>query len=377
MKKLSLGLMAVMLAFTVGCGAKKEITPIDNSTKIIQINKSFITENDFKRRFDSEIKTSFLAQQKIDINAPEQRLLYLVIKDKIVNSLIIKELIKQEIQKRNIKISDKDVNQEIDILAKNVGSVDKLKSVLAQNNVDFDDFKNNIKNDLKVKKLIDSLAITKVSDKDVKKFYDENKTDKFTNPDQVRASHILISASLDDIKTRLTAIDENLSEDEATLKAFEEIKVLKNKAEQVLREVKANPNDFANLAKKYSEDFSSAKKGGDLGFFTHKEMVKEFSNAAFSLKPDTISGIVKSDFGYHIIKVTDRKKAGITPFNEVKPEIKTYLENQNKLVVMEKFIKGLKNSAKITFNNEEYDPSKIKTELQKITGKKPAQKSVK
>ena len=97
-----------------------------------------------------------------------------------------------------------------------------------------------------------------------------------------------------------------------------------------------------------SEDTASAVKGGDLGFFTAQEMVPEFSKAAFSTKPSQIHDkVVKSQYGYHIILVTDRATAGTDPYEKVQNDIKGYLENQIQLENIDKLTESLKKNAKI------------------------------
>jgi len=382
MKKLSLGFLAICLAFLVGCAKKDDVaTKPDNSKQIIKVNAGVITENMFNEMMDNEVDASFLAQRKIDLKDPQNRLIYLIFKDRVVNELIIKELLNQEIAKRRIEISDKEVDKSIQEIVTKLGGKDKFESTLALNNIDPDKFRETVKNDLKLKKLINSLAITAVTENDVKKFYNENKAQKFTYPDMVRAKHILVSAQIDDIKARVETTNPGISPAELDKKVQEELNKAKAKAENILKQVKANPEKFDQIAKAQSEDPSTSQNGGDLGFFTRKDMVKPFSDAAFALKPDSISDVVKTDFGYHIIKVVDRKKAGITPLEEVKAEIHKYLEDQSKVNVLQKFIEGLKNTAKITYLDEQYDPAKIQNEI-KVLAKShqpgaPAQKTVK
>ena len=105
------------------------------------------------------------------------------------------------------------------------------------------------------------------------------------------------------------------------------------------------------MAKKYSDDKGSAQKGGDLGYFPREAMVKEFSDVAFSIKPDTISEIVVTRFGNHIILVTDRSAAGIAPFEQRQGEIKAYIQQDNKISALQKLSDGLKSNAKIEFRN--------------------------
>ncbi|CEN56062.1 SurA N-terminal domain-containing protein [Candidatus Methylopumilus turicensis] len=144
---------------------------------------------------------------------------------------------------------------------------------------------------------------------EAKKFYDENAS-KFQGDEQRRASHILIGFSAS-----------------ATPEAKAEAK---KKAEQVLAEVKKNPAKFAELAKKYSQDPGSAEKGGDLGAFGRGAMVKPFEDAAFSMKQGDVSGLVQSDFGYHIIKLNEILGQG-QGFEQLKPQIRAELMYQKAL----------------------------------------------
>lgn len=142
---------------------------------------------------------------------------------------------------------------------------------------------------------------------DVKKFYDENKT-RFTTDEERRASHILIKAGAD-----MSAADK------AKAKA---------KADELLAEARKNPAGFGELAKKNSEDPGSAANGGDLDFFGKGAMVKPFENAVYALKKGEISNVVQSDFGYHIIMLTDVRGGALRPFDEVKAGIEADLRRQ-------------------------------------------------
>jgi peptidyl-prolyl cis-trans isomerase D len=143
---------------------------------------------------------------------------------------------------------------------------------------------------------VDSLrASSQPAVRDVERNYNEN-IELYSTPEQVRASHILFKTA-------------GKKEDE-----------VKARAEQVLKEVKAG-GDFAALAKKYSEDEASAKQGGDLDFFPKGKMMPEFDEVAFSLQPGEVSGLVKTQYGFHIIKVTDKKAASTRPLDDVRAQI--------------------------------------------------------
>ena len=143
-----------------------------------------------------------------------------------------------------------------------------------------------------------------VSDAEVKAWYDSHK-DRYEVSEERRASHILILTKPDTDKEKAKA-----------------------KAEEVLAEVQKSPAKFAELAKKYSEDPGSAAKGGDLGFFGHGMMVKPFEEAVFKQKEGDVSGLVESEFGYHIIKLTGIKAGKLRPIEEVKAEIEGELKRQ-------------------------------------------------
>lgn len=150
-------------------------------------------------------------------------------------------------------------------------------------------------------------ATVQPTDADAKKYYDENVA-HYTTQREVRVSQILIAAP----KSGSPADDAKA----------------KTKAEQVLAEVKAHPDQFTQIAQKESQDPGSASKGGDLGYSTGGVLTgdKSFDNAAFALKKDEVSGLVRSAFGYHIIKATDVKPPVTKPFDEVKAQIEKDLK---------------------------------------------------
>jgi len=141
----------------------------------------------------------------------------------------------------------------------------------------------------------------------------------------VKASHILIKA-------------DPKADEAATHKA-------KEKIEKIQKRIK-NGEDFAALAKEFSEG-PSAPKGGDLGYFGPGRMVKPFETAAFNMEPDAVSDIVKTRFGYHLIKVTDKKPANQIALKDVQDKLKQFLKQQKVQKEVEAYVKKLKESALI------------------------------
>ncbi len=162
------------------------------------------------------------------------------------------------------------------------------------------------------------MSKSKVSDQEVKDFYDKHKQD-FTTTSQIRASHILVK-----------------TEDEAN-KVIERLK----KGEK-----------FETLAKELSLDKESAKRGGDVGFFGRGQMVPEFERAAAGLKVGQISGPVKTQFGYHIIKVTARKTGPVVEFDRVKEVIAQKLSGERQKEAFDKYIEQIRKDYNVTINKD-------------------------
>lgn len=163
-----------------------------------------------------------------------------------------------------------------------------------------------------------------IAEADVRKEYDAH-PERFSQGEERRVSHILIQA--------------DKSAGDAALKAAKE------KAEALLKQVAAKPDDFARLARENSQDPGSAEKGGDLGFFGRGAMVKEFEDAAFGLKKEgELSGVVQSDFGFHIIKLTAVKASKTRPFDEVKGEIAAELKRNEAARKYAELVEGFTNT---------------------------------
>lgn len=341
---------------------------------IVKVNNATVTQAEFDEMFDKAIGNSMFAKMGMDVKKDKEGFLYLMVKDKVVNELIVRELIDQEIAKRKIKVTKEDTENELKAIIDKVGSKEKFNEILKQNGISADQFKKDLFEEVKMKKLVESLAKVKVSEADAKKFYSAN-LGKFKYPEKVRASHILISANEQEIKEKISseAANKGLTPDEIKVKVDAELKIKLEKAQKILAEVKKDPASFEKFAKENSDDTESAKQGGDLGFFAKQDMVEPFAKAAFTNKPNTISEIVKTPYGYHIILVKDRMKAGQEPFEKVKGEIVSYLESQEQVKVLEKLIESLKKQSKIEYVNQEYNPTTIQEMLKKQAKKNPAQ----
>ena len=221
--------------------------------------------------------------------------------------------IRQEFDRRNTKVKfDYAILSQAD-LQKGLHPTDQeLKAFYDRNKASYN---NAIPEKRKIKYAIVDMgkvsAQTAVTAQDLQAYYDQHRDD-YRLPEQVKVSHILI-------KTPLPAADGKVDD-----KAVEAARV---KAEDVLKQVKAG-GDFAKLAEKYSDDPGSAKNGGSLGLVGRGRTVPEFEKAAFSLPKGQISDLVKSSYGYHIIRVDDKQDAHVKTLEEVKADIEPILKQQ-------------------------------------------------
>lgn len=340
-----------------GCGVKDQ-------QAIIKINDGVITQKDYNELMDKQIAQSPFGGM-MDIKSNKDGFFYLMTEQRVINQLIVQEILDQEAKARGIKVTNKDVDASIKTIIDKMGGREQLMSVLKQNGVSIGEFKKDVKSQVRMQKLANSVGKVKITDADCKKFYNKN-IDKFKHDDQVRASHILIEANPYKIQQELTS-DAKKKIDEKDLKAKVDEVMAQKKAEadKLAKELQLDNSKFAAYAKKYSEDVNSAKQGGDLGFFAKDKMVKEFADAAFSAKPNTVPDVVKTQFGYHIIMVTDRRAAGVMPYEKVKSDIKDYLTNEQQIKALDDLTAAAKKKSKIEFMDEKYNPDKINEKLHK------------
>lgn len=354
--KLLATLLVAGMLFT-GCGLK-------NSQAIIKVNDKVITQNDFDKLMDKQLSASPFAKMGLgDIKNDKNGVLYLMTERSVVTQLVIEELLNQEADNRGIKVTNKDVDEAINKIIDKLGGKDRLSEILKQNNVSIKQLKSDIKTQVKMQKLAQATENVKVSDKEVKDFYDKN-IDKFKHGEQIRAYHILLMTNPMQLGQEIAnESKKELSNDELSKKIDEKVKANEELANKIAKELKADNSKFAQYAKKYSQDTTTAQKGGDLGYFEAKVMVPEFSKAAFAAKPNTVVGPVKTQFGYHVILVTDRRPAGTESFDKVKNNLKESLTNEKEIKAIDDIVNAAKKKAKIEYVDKQYDPDEITKKL--------------
>ncbi|MCD8378488.1 MAG: peptidylprolyl isomerase, partial [Candidatus Gastranaerophilales bacterium] len=280
-------------------------------------------------------------------------------------------LLNQEMSKRNIAVSKEDTEKERQKMIDRIGSKEKFNEILKQNGITNSQFEDDLAQEIKMKKLVDIIHPVKISDAQAKAFYDKNAA-RFRYPDKVRASHILIAANPVEIKEKLSTKDNTLTEEQKNEKVKAEMIVKYQKAQALANQLKTTPDKFEAVAREKSDDPITAKNGGDIGFFAQKDMVKPFADAAFKQKPNTVSDVVQTPYGFHIIKVTDRMAAGQEPFIKIKEQLKLYLAAQEQVKALEQYINNLRADAVIQYMSDSYDPVKIEVKMKKIAAEKKA-----
>jgi peptidyl-prolyl cis-trans isomerase C len=243
-----------------------------------------------------------------------------------LNQLTSAELLYQAGQTLQIKDIDKQIEDKISQSKKRFPTEQDYKNAIKALDMTESDLREYTRRDLVISNYVQQNFASKisVSDEESKKFYDQN-IDKFKQSESVRASHILIG-----VDAKATDGDK---------------KKAREKAETVRRDL-AGGADFSKLAKEHST-CPSSQQGGDLGYFGKGQMVPAFEQVAFTLKPGEISDVVETQFGYHIIKVVDKKDASTTPYKDVKIRIADYLKNQKLNAAVTSYLDEARKTAKI------------------------------
>lgn len=280
-----------------------------------------ISRADLEKAFNSALGASGMNPDELD---PAQKMAGY---REILDQLIVDKLVARKAS--SVEIKDADLEKEISQVKGQFPNEDAFKAAMQKEGETETSFRENVKRMLQQRQWMEQ----KVGDKaevpaaDVQKFYEQNKKE-FEHPELVRASHILIL-------TPENADDKTVAEK-------------KRAAEAALVRVTKKKEDFTAVAKEVSEEPGAKQSGGDLSFFPKDRMVPEFANAAFGMDKGEISKEpVRTKFGWHIIKVTDKKPAGTMPFDEVKQQVTSYLKGAKQRDAIRSVIDSLRAEAKV------------------------------
>lgn len=303
-------------------------------------------------KFDYERYKTLLAAQALSERAFEQRVRDDLVRQTLLQAVADSTFFPKTVGERLLRIGEeqrevRELRFRPEDFAGRVKVTDEaIAAYYEANRRDFET-PESVKAEYVVLTLDDVAAQVAAPESELKAYYEQNKA-AYGQPEERRASHIL-----------LTAGEGGSAADKAGAR---------KKAEELLAQLRKNPNDFEKLAREFSKDPGSAAKGGDLGFFGRNMMVKPFEDAAFKLKPGEISDVVESDFGFHIIRVDEVKSATYKPFEAVRADIEREYRRQQ---AQKKFAEAAEQ-----FTNTVYEQSdslkpvadKLKLQIQTIDG---------
>ena len=323
-RKMILVALAAVLATLLlsGCGAAPPGGEVDSGAKKVvtyeggEITEGEVVEGVERLSAQSAASTGQPAPE-VKPDSPE----FDAAKAQVVPQLLAVDLAKSYAEENDVTVSAEEVQAEVDATKKSVaeqaqaagqkGDPDQLfGDALKQFGFTEGSFREEVKTGLTVQKVQQEVAGGEdPTEKEVRAYYDENKETQFTQPEQRCIRHILFNKDQKDL------------------------------ANDVKGEIE-DGGDFAALAKEHSQDPSNKDKGGDLGCVPKGQFVPEFDDAAFGAKKGELLGPVETEFGYHLIEVTDIKPAGETPFEEVSPQIEEQIKSEQQASEFQAWVEG-------------------------------------
>jgi peptidyl-prolyl cis-trans isomerase C len=246
----------------------------------------------------------------------------------VLNTIVAQTLLQQEAKKEGITVTDAEVDQQIAALRSRFPDAEKFKQALASQGLSEEKLRAEMHREGAVQKLVEAkvLSTVNVTDAEAKDFYDKNQ-DKMKQPPRVHLRHILVR-----VDPKATDADKQKA---------------RAKAEDLLKRAKGG-EDFAKLASENSDDPGSKTQGGDLSWLAPGQTVPPFEKAAFALtKPNEISPVVETQFGYHVIQLIERKGPSTVPFEQAKERIINFLKQRQAQEKLQAHVEELKSKGKV------------------------------
>lgn len=284
------------------------------------VNGSVITIEDFNRAMKQVEQRLANTEKDLGVSRLSE------IKKEVLEKLINRELLYQKSQKDGFKVTWAEVDDQLSKIRRRFSSKEEFKRALGYMGFTEKNIEYQIRRGIEIQRFVDHNFAQQaaVPEKEIKAFY-KSHPDYFKQPEQVRASHILIKVDPD-------------ANDFQKVEARSKIEMIRQMIEE--------GEDFAVLARAYSEGPSNANSG-DLGYFRRGEKVVPFETAAFVLEPGEVSGIVETDIGFHLIKVVDKKSETSTGYGEARDKIAQYLKQKQVQQLANEYAENIKRSATI------------------------------
>lgn len=320
---------------------------------VARVNSDIITRSEFQRSRDqmlSEAKEKFGSQADAKFAEGEKN---------VLRDLIDQDLLVQRGKDQGIT-ADTQVIKRLDEIRKqmNLNSMEDLEKQAQEQGVSFEDFKQNLRNQIITQEVISKEVGAKmqITDDEVKKYYDEHKSE-MEQPEQVRMSEIMVSTSPASSTTDASKPQEVLAP------GPEQLAAAQSKAQELLDSIRKG-SAFEDVAKK-SSDGPTAAQGGDLGYFRRGTLAKELEQIAFDkLKPGEVSDVIRTKQGFVILKVTQHEQAGLPPVKQVEPQIQDAIYVQKLQPALRAYLTKLREDAFIDikpgFNDTGASPNETK-----------------
>lgn len=309
--------------------APEAAKPVELPDPVAIVNGEKISRDELQKAFDNAVKMSGMDASTL---TPDQKLAGY---HKLLDDLITEKLLKAKAA--DIKITDTQVDEQIAEIKKNFPDEKAFQEQMKQAGIDDAKLRQQIKDGLAQTSWIKSQVGDKAdaTPADAEKFYKDNAEQFKVADDQVRASHILFATK--DAEGKDLPADKAKEKEAAAQAAYKKIK---------------DGADFSKLADELTEDPSGKGKGGDLSYFSKGQMVPEFDKQVFSMKVGDVSEPVKTQFGYHVIKVTDKRAAGsmIPLDDELKAQLTGFLKSQKQQTAVRDVVEKVRSEAKIENN---------------------------
>ncbi len=344
-------LITSLVAFLSGCDKEEPAVETvdlaqvpDLFEKPLQPNPLALTEEDVVISVDGEdithgeiMQATQMRMMQMSQQVPPEQLsqLYPRVYKEMSEMLVANLLLTKAAEKSSLVVSDEAVAAEIAKIEANIPEGKNIKEMLAENDVDMDEWMENLKKQLLIGKLVEEKteSVEKATLVEASEFYEEN-IESFKTPETYTASHILL-------------MTRDLEDDAKAEK--------KTQIEKIKADIDAGTITFAEAAKKYSEDPGSAQNGGEYKDVPKGQMVPEFEEIALTIELNAVSEIVETQFGYHLITVSDRQAEGVQSLADVKIQLLDYLSSQKKQEALVAYIEELKEKGNVVEHSRDFD----------------------
>ncbi len=300
----------------------------DSAANVVTVNGESLTRAELDKELDM-----ITASPQFAAMPPEQAgMIRQQMQSRVVDRFVSQQLLSAAAEAEGVETTDADIDEFIAGIRETLPEEVTLEGIMAERGIAMDKLRSDVAADIKIRKLLEAKtdAVPAVSDEQVAAYYEGNK-EMFSQPASVQARHILVKVDQD-------------ADEAAKTEA-------KAKLEDIRKQIEEGNLTFEAAATEHSA-CPSSQRGGDLGSFSHGQMVPAFEEAAFSQEIGAVGPVIETPFGYHIVQVTEKTEAGERTLAEVSDEISEQLAMQEKQTVVQDYIESLRAVADIKYADQ-------------------------